>query len=71
MVHDGQVRIQLWFAPGGLDDVRLKKLAGIVTGSGANEPPDDRLPLVSWLFFVLFGHWSVVSPGALVIIEFA
>ena len=32
-------------APGGIDDVQLGRLASIVTGSGAGDPPDIRLPI--------------------------
>ena len=47
----GKFAFSCGYAPGGIDDVQLRRLASIVTGSGAGDPPDDRLPIVSRLYF--------------------
>jgi hypothetical protein len=47
----GKFAFSCGYAPGGLDDVQLRKLASIVTDSGANDPPDDRLPIICRLYF--------------------
>jgi hypothetical protein len=47
----GKFAFSCGYAPGRLDNVQLKKLACVVTGSGSNDPPDDRVPIVSRLYF--------------------
>ena len=39
------------YVPQGGDEAKLLKLVATVTGSGASEPPDERIPPISRLFF--------------------
>jgi hypothetical protein len=46
----GKFAFSCGYAPGGLDDVQLRKLASFVSDSGANDPPDDRFPIICRLY---------------------
>ena len=39
------------YTPGQSDDSNLVRLGAIITGSGADDPPEDRMPVVRRLFF--------------------
>ena len=39
------------YTPGQADDRNLVRLGAIITGAGAGEPPEDRMPVVRRLFF--------------------
>ena len=39
------------YSPGGPDEARLQHLAAVITGSGATEPPDTRMPAIRRLCF--------------------
>ena len=39
------------YIPGGPDETRLLRLASTITGAGAAEPDDERMPVVRRLFF--------------------
>jgi len=38
------------YVPGAADDTKLMKLISVVTGVGASDPPEDRVPIISRLF---------------------
>ena len=39
------------YTPGQADDTNLVRLGAIITGSGASDPPEDRMPVIRRLFF--------------------
>ena len=39
------------YTPGQADDTNLVRLGAIITGAGAGDPPEDRMPIVRRLFF--------------------
>ena len=39
------------YTPGQADDANLVKLGAIITGTGASDPPEDRMPVIRRLFF--------------------
>ena len=39
------------YTPGQADDTNLVRLGAIITGTGADDPPEDRMPVVRRLFF--------------------
>ena len=47
----GRFAFACGYSPGGPDESRLLRLAATMTGAGAEEPSDERMPVIRHLYF--------------------
>ena len=50
----GKIAFASSYQPGNPDETALLKLAAVITGSGADEPDEERLPIIRRLYFEAF-----------------